>query len=680
MSLFDYFGIVDYAFMVFYVVVLLFLGFYLRKLASKSLDNYVCGGGNIPWWAMGVSGMASFLDLAGTAIIVSFLFMMGPQGLFVEFRGGAVLILPFMMLWTGKWHRRSGCLTGAQWNIFRFGDCWGGRASQLMGVIATVLTTIGMLAYLIIGAGIFLSTFLPWTPSQCSIGLLLLATPYTMMSGFYGVIFTDLFQSCIIIAAVIYVTITAFMGVDSAAEVSKVAMSVTGNPDWISGIPKWNVHVPKGYEMYKHLILFSSFYLIRTVVAGIGTGADPRYFGAKNDRECGKLSMLWTGLMSFRWPLMIGIAVLGLYLVNDLMPDQAGIEKAAEAIHQQYPETTKPAWGDLISSIAKTPKEEDAALVAQLKEILGEDKFIEKMNLISYDGTVNPEKILSQVLQMRVAKGMRGILVIALIAAALSTFGSWINLGTSQFVNDFYKKWLRPKASTKELILASWTTVASIVALSFWFSKSLESINDIWGWMMMGFGAGFLVPSFLRLYWWRFTGAASAIGTLVGIVAAIVQRIVWPDLTAWAEANQMNSEITRWMYLLLTEYNEITQFVLILTIGFIGSIVATYLTKPTDPEVLKNMYMKTRPFGVWGHLKRELSDEERAKVNREHRNDLLALPFAMVWQVCIFLVPMLFVLHNWKEFTGTFILGLVAFAGLYFIWFRNQPERNFYEE
>lgn len=651
-----YFGMLDYAFMIFYVVVLLGLGFYLKRQASKSLDNYVCGGGNIPWWAMGISGMASFLDLAGTAVIVSFLFMMGPQGLFVEFRGGAVLILPFMMLWTGKWHRRSGCLTGAQWNIFRFGDCWGGRASQLMGVIAMVLTTIGMLAYLIVGAGIFLSTFLPWSPAACSIGLLVLATPYTMMSGFYGVIFTDLFQSCIIVVAVIYVSITAFMTVDAVSEVSQVAMAVTGNPNWVSGWPKWEVHVPKGYEMYKHLIIFSGFYLLRTVVAGIGTGADPRYFGAKNDRECGKLSMLWTVLMSVRWPLMIGIAVMGLYLVNDLLPNQSGIQQAAEVIQSEYPNTTKPVWGDLISSIVNTPEKHAATLVSQLKEILGEDKWGEKMNLVSFEGTVNPEKILSQVLMMKVARGMRGILVIALIAAALSTFGSWVNLGTSQFVNDFYKKWIRPAASTRELIFASWSTVIAIVLLSFLFSRTLESINEIWGWMMMGFGAGFLVPAFLRLYWWRFNGAGSAIGTLVGLAAAIIQRLVKPEMVEWQ------------------------QFLFVMAVGLTSSIVAALLTKPTDPDVLQNMYLKTRPFGVWGHLKKTLPEEDRKKVSIEHRNDLLALPFAMVWQVCIFIAPMLFVIHNWKEFTGAFILGLLAFAGLYFIWFRNQPEANFYTD
>jgi Na+/proline symporter len=655
MTLTSYFGIIDYVFMGLYVLVLIFLGFYLKRLASRSLDNYICGGKNIPWWAMGVSGMASFLDLAGTAVIVSFLFLMGPKGLFVEFRGGAVLVLPFMMLWTGKWHRRSGCLTGAQWNIYRFGDCWGGRASQLMGVIATVLTTIGMLAYLIIGAGIFLSTFLPFSPEACSLTLLVMATLYTMMSGFYGVIFTDLFQVAIILVAVIYVSVKAFNGVSDSGEISQIAMKVTGNPDWINAAPRWNVHVPEGYEVYKHLLIFASFYLLRTIVAGLGTGADPRYFGAKNDRECGKLSMLWTVLMTVRWPMMIGIAVMGLYLVNDLLPEQSKLKEAAALIHDAHPETAKPQWGTLISSIANTPDKQDRALVGSLKSLLGEDKWAEKLNLLSYEGTVNPEKILSAVLMMSVAEGMRGVLVIALIAAALSTFGSWVNLATGQFVNDFYQIWVRPQAQTRELIFASWGTVVGIVTCSFLFSLTLDSINDIWGWMMMGFGAGFLVPAFLRLYWWRFNGTASAIGTLIGIVAAIVQRLLWPDL------------------------NEVWQFVFVLTVGFVSSVTVALLTEPTDPKVLRKMYLETRPFGVWGHLKNTLSPEERAKTSREHRQDLLALPFALVWQTTLFLAPMLLIIHNWQGFAAASAICIGSFAAIWFLWFRHQPKGNFYQ-
>ena len=99
-------------------------------------------------------------------IIVSFLFLLGPRGLFIEFRGGAVLVLAVAMLWTGKWHRRSGCLTSAEWMLFRFGDGVAGQSAQLARAVAGIVLTVGMIAYLVKGTGLFLSIFVPFTPAQ----------------------------------------------------------------------------------------------------------------------------------------------------------------------------------------------------------------------------------------------------------------------------------------------------------------------------------------------------------------------------------------------------------------------------------------------------------------------------------------------------------------------------------
>ncbi|QHI69712.1 sodium:solute symporter family transporter [Tichowtungia aerotolerans] len=656
MEAWNYFGLVDYLFMGIYLLILVGMGFYLRQRASRSLDNYICGGGHLPWWMMGVSGMANFLDLAGTAVIISFLFMIGPRGLFVEFRGGAVLVLPFMMLWAGKWHRRSGCLTLAEWNIFRFGDNWGGRFAQQMIVVSMILFTIGLLAYLIIGAGIFLSMFLPFSPIACSLGLIGFATLYNMISGFYGVVYTDLFQSSIIVAAVVYISIKAFGLTGGAEEISEVAMQVTGNPDWISGVPSWTIDMPKGYEAYRHLVVLMGLYLMKNIFFGAGSGYDQRYFGARNDRECGLLSLFWTALMTLRWPMMIGIALLGLYAVHSLMPNHDLVSQAASLIHAHYPDAEGQTWDALISGLSHAPANYPADLLTGLKDLLGADQFAGKLQLISSEGTINPEKILPAVLLLSVGEGMRGVLVIALIAAALSTFGSNVNLATGMMVNDFYKKWIRPKASTRELILASWVSVLLLVVTGFLFSITLKNINDIWGWLMMGLQSAILVPIFLRFYWWRFNGGGYAFGCLGGLVATIAQRALAPEL------------------------NEGWQFVITLAGGLTGSIIGTYLTQPTDPEVLRNFYLKTRPFGIWGHIKKTLSEEEQIRTTREHRNDLIAVPFALLWQVTMFLCPMLALVKNWTGFAGAFILWLIGGAGLWFFWYRNLPATNYYED
>ena len=104
----------DYTVILVYFGFLVALGLFLRKKASQSLEDYFLGGRRLPWWALGLSGMATWLDVTGTMIITSFLFILGPRGLFIEFRGGAVLIAAVAMLWIGKWHRRSRCITGAE--------------------------------------------------------------------------------------------------------------------------------------------------------------------------------------------------------------------------------------------------------------------------------------------------------------------------------------------------------------------------------------------------------------------------------------------------------------------------------------------------------------------------------------------------------------------------------------
>ena len=168
----NYLNYFDYTVICIYFAILVGLGFYLRKKASASLEDYFLGGRNLPWWALGISGMASFLDVAGTMLIVSFLYMMGPRGLFVEFRGGAALILAIMLLWTGKWHRRSQCITVAEWMVYRFGDGFGGQFARGVTVLAGIVGTIGMLAYMVKGVGLFLSMFLPFSPLTCSLVLI----------------------------------------------------------------------------------------------------------------------------------------------------------------------------------------------------------------------------------------------------------------------------------------------------------------------------------------------------------------------------------------------------------------------------------------------------------------------------------------------------------------------------
>lgn len=640
---------IDITFIAVYFSILIVLGLFLSRKASASLEDYLLGGKKLPWWALGFSGMGSFLDVTGTALIISFLFMLGPRGIFVEFRGGAVLVLAVWMVWAGKWHRRSNCMTGGEWMIYRFGEGFGGKFARIARAGGFIVLAVGLLAYLSKGIGLFLSMFINLSPTACTLIMVTIVTIYTIFSGFYGVVFTDMFQSVIVLIATAAISIMAFVKVSGTEQLATLAQAVVGNEAWTHTVPQWRTSMPKDYEQYQLLVMFALFYMIRHVFGATGDADDPKYFGARTPRECGTLSFMWIWLMMFRWPMMMGVAVLGLFLVMDFFPDQAVLLEAAEFIKAQLGAVQDTDWTDRLAEIIHHPANHPQ-LVAGLEQILGGD-WPDKLNLLSIDGTVNKERILPAVILHYVPPGFRGLILIAMIAASMSTFDSIINKAIGFFTCDIYQGYLRRSAGNRELIYISWGFGVALVAASLLLSFTAKTINDIWGWVIMGLGGGLMVPLFLRFFWWRFNGSGFAVGTVVGLTGAIVQRAIWPDLDE------------RW------------QFLVMVGIGFVGSIVGTILTGPIERPILEHFYRTTRPFGFWGPLRECLSPDDRAPTTREHRNDLIALPFVLAWQITLFILPMQLIIHNFRDFWITLIIFVVSLIGIYLFWYRNLPAK-----
>lgn len=635
----------DYAIIAGYLALSMVLGLLMSRRASSSLDHYFLGGRSVPWYLLGVMGMANWFDLTGTMIITSFLYMLGPRGLFIEFRGGAVLILAFLLVFTGKWHRRSGCMTAAEWGIFRFGDNPVSQGMRLLSACMNVLSSVMILAYLVRGASLFLGMFFPFPPMYTTLALLTLTTLYTMSSGFYGVVLTDLIQGLIIMVSCVVVGWMAWHQVPDSASLAQTARQVTGNPEWTTSLPAWHTPMPPGYEPYSALILMAGFYLLRNVLGGLGTGGEARFFGARSDRDCGLQSLQQAFLISLRWPLMIGFAVLGVYFVARSFPDTGALERTAQAIHHEYPQTEPAHWHDLTSDIVNKSDAQPPALVAQLEKELGAD-WKGKLPLVGFHGTVNPEQILPAVLLNVIPTGLKGLIVVAMFAAMMSCKNGLVNGACAFLVRDIYQNFLRPKASNRELIGASYVSTLAVVLAGFFIGVATDSINDLWGWIAMGLSAGQLAPGMLRLYWWRCNAWGCIAGMAIGAVTAILQRLYLPHMS------------------------EPMQFILSGSASFGGTILGSLLTAPTEAGVLKNFYHKTRPFGLWGPVRQEIAGDARAAIDRENRNDMIAVPFVLLWQVTLFLLPMQLVVKSYDSFFYTLPLFLIGTVGMFFFWWR----------
>ena len=587
---------IDIIIVIVYLFAIVLVGLLAQKKASEGIDSFFLGNRKLPWWVLGASGMASNTDIAGTMINTAFIYALGTKGFFIEIRGGVTLIMAFLMVFMGKWNRRSQVMTQAEWMHFRFGKGFEGDLARVIAAIASIIMTIAMVTYFIIGAGKFVGEFLSLEPIYASLLMVVLAMIYTVASGLYGVVWTDVFQGIFIFFVIMYISIMAMTTVDLPDEFFISVPMIDGTfsqiktslSEWTRISPPAEMNMPEGstFEIYNLFGIAIMFYLFKVTLEGAsGAGGYmlQRYFAAKSDREAGILSLFWTSLLAFRWPLIASFAMLGIH-------------------HGLNPE----------------------------------------FNVIA-----DPELVLPTVIKYYIPTGIKGLLIAGLMAAAMSTFDSTVNAGAAYWVKDIYQTYLKPNSTEKELMLQSRLSSLVIVAIALLFSLTISNINEIWGWITMGIGAGMFIPQVIRWYWWRFNGYGFAIGTVFGMVSAIATKIFASNIA---------------------EYNS---FLIASGCSLIGCLLGTFFTKPTEKTVLVNFYKITRPFGFWNQVRSNLDTSIVAKINQENRRDIIAIFFAVPWQVVLFLTGMMIVLKQWTNFISLFGILIILSFGLYWFWFRH---------
>ncbi|MCK5077642.1 MAG: sodium:solute symporter, partial [Calditrichia bacterium] len=259
----------------------------------------------------------------------------------------------------------------------------------------------------------------------------------------------------------------------------------------------------------------------------------------------------------------------------------------------------------------------------------------------------DPEAVLPVVINQLVPIGVKGLLIAGLIAAAMSTFDSTVNAGAAYWVKDIYHTYLNPKATEKQLLRhGRWSSVI-IVLLGLFFSIFITNINEIWGWITASLGAGLLIPTLTRWYWWRMNGYGFAFGTAAGMIAAVLQRLFLPEVP------------------------EYIAFSISTLASLIGMIIGTYSAKPTDEKVLLEFYKRTRPFGFWGPIRKKMPENVMGKINKENRRDIFSTFLAVPWQVIMFLTFMSLLFKDWNQFFGLLVIFAALSLALYFSWFKH---------
>ena len=222
----------------------------------------------------------------------------------------------------GKWLRRTGVMTGAEWMTVRFGEDGGGRFARVSYAVMAVVIAIAFVGFAEYGCGQFLHVFMPdYTPHQLAITLMGFTAIYTVLSGLYGVVCTGVIQFVIILVGS---GILIGMAV-SMSSYEAVAAKVP--PEWFGFAPMWNWDHLNNWEMTAGYSMFFMAALVWVAKGSILSLGGPqqlydmqRFLAARSAREASKAGLTWGVALTPMFMVSAAVGVIGLVKWGGEMP------------------------------------------------------------------------------------------------------------------------------------------------------------------------------------------------------------------------------------------------------------------------------------------------------------------------------------------------------------------------
>lgn len=141
----------------------------------------------------------------------------------------------------------------------------------------------------------------------------------------------------------------------------------------------------------------------------------------------------------------------------------------------------------------------------------------------------NNERVFIVLTSLLFNPWIAGLLMSAILAAVMSTLSCQLLVCSSTLTEDFYRTFIRPQASQRELIWFGRSMVLAISILAIWLASDPESlVFSLVSYAWAGFGAAFGPVILISLWWKRMTRN----GALAGMITGAVTVLVWNHF-AW---------------------------------------------------------------------------------------------------------------------------------------------------
>ena len=460
-----------------------------RSKATHEVEGYFLANRTLPWWAVGLSVMAtqlSAITLVGTTgrgyaegMGVIQLYFGLPLAMIIL----SVTVVPFFY--------RARVFTAYEYLERRFD----GRTRTLASLLFLLSRSLSC-GVIVAAPAVILSIVLGWNLTLTILGIGLPTVLYTMVGGVQAVTWTDVKQMAVIIAGVAAAVVVLAMGITGHVTIGE-ALHIAGTTGRTRAID-FSFDLDKTYTFWSGLI--GGLFLMLSYF-GCDQSQVQRYLTAKSVNE-GRHSLLMSAYvkipLQFVIPL-IGVLTFAFYLFHqppllfnrvhdgEVRASARAAEYAAlEVEFVQACERRRAAASRLAESRRAGSGIDEAAsaftgIEGQIADLRAEALYL--VREVTGDrefGDVN--YVFPVFVTEHMPVGLVGLVIAAIFAAAMSSIAAELNSLSTATVIDFYRRFVKTEATdthylrVSKLVTGVWGLVACGVAI---YATSLGPLIDV---------------------------------------------------------------------------------------------------------------------------------------------------------------------------------------------------------
>lgn len=471
--------LLDIAIIVIYLVAMVGVGIYFSR-KNKSSEQYTKASGAIPGWAIGLSLYATFLS-SNTFLGVPGKAFGGNWNAFVF-----SLSMPFAAIIAYKlfipFYRNIQEVSAYSHLEKRFG-LW----ARTYAVVCFIFTQLARMGSIFFGIALSLQALTGYDMQSIMIVVGVCIVFYTVLGGLEAVIWTEVIQAILLTFGALLILFTIINKMPGG--VSEIVAIGKANDKFSLGSFSLDFTTPTFWV----ILLYGFFINLNNF--GIDQNYVQRYHAASTKKEAAK--SLWICVLMYL-PISLLFFVIGSCLF---------------AYYHIHPE--------LIEGVKLKAAAEGLPIGSSAEQI--------KLAAQSLQPSDYGDKVMPMFMVKEIPTGLVGLIISAIMSAAMSTISSGMNATATVFCIDIYKRYFNPNLGEKQFLKLLYiaTAVFGIAGMGVGIMLiGTKSVLDIW-WELSGIFSGGMLGLFLLGILSRQTKNVEAmIATVIGLMV-----ILWMSLS-----------------------------------------------------------------------------------------------------------------------------------------------------